>query len=61
MFICFDVFSLVLQAAGGAIADTSKSPAAGQSGINIMIAGLAVQVVSLTVFRRPLRRLRVVG
>ncbi|MCJ1478075.1 hypothetical protein MMC13_006750 [Lambiella insularis] len=50
VFICCDVFALVLQATGGAIADTSNSGSTGQSGINIMIAGLAFQVASLTLF-----------
>ncbi|MCJ1316820.1 hypothetical protein MMC15_002141 [Xylographa vitiligo] len=50
VFICCDIFSLVLQATGGGIADTSNTPSQGQSGINIMIAGLAFQVASLTLF-----------
>ncbi|KAL8709907.1 MAG: hypothetical protein Q9220_005357 [cf. Caloplaca sp. 1 TL-2023] len=50
IFICCDVFSLVLQAIGGALADTADTHSAEQSGINIMIAGLSFQVVSLTVF-----------
>ncbi|KAI4114925.1 MAG: hypothetical protein LQ338_007937 [Usnochroma carphineum] len=50
VFICCDVFSLVLQAIGGALADTANTHDAQQTGINIMIAGLAFQVVSLTVF-----------
>ena len=49
-FICFDLFSLVLQAIGGAIASTSDSQSSKQSGINIMIAGLSTQVVSLFLF-----------
>ncbi|KAL8726140.1 MAG: hypothetical protein Q9166_006897 [cf. Caloplaca sp. 2 TL-2023] len=50
IFICCDVFSLVLQAIGGAIADTAGTEDLQQTGINIMIAGLAFQVVSLSVF-----------
>ncbi|KAL8718275.1 MAG: hypothetical protein Q9225_004566 [Loekoesia sp. 1 TL-2023] len=50
IFICCDVFSLVLQAIGGALADTADSDDVQQTGINIMIAGLSFQVVSLTVF-----------
>lgn len=50
-FICFDIFSLVLQAAGGALAASSDSgDSSQQTGINIMIAGLAFQVVSLFLF-----------
>ncbi|MCJ1337747.1 hypothetical protein MMC09_003030 [Bachmanniomyces sp. S44760] len=50
-FMCCDFFSLILQAAGGAITDTADSGSPfQQTGINIMIAGLAFQVVSLFVF-----------
>lgn len=52
-FICFDLFSLILQAAGGAIAassDSSDPNSSAQTGINIMIAGLCFQVVSLFLF-----------
>ena len=48
-FITSDFISLVLQATGGAIADISKG-ASRQTGINIMIAGLFLQVISLSVF-----------
>ncbi|KAI4196609.1 MAG: hypothetical protein LQ346_003186, partial [Caloplaca aetnensis] len=50
IFICCDVFSLVLQAIGGALADTADTHSLQQTGINIMIAGLSFQVVSLSVF-----------
>ncbi|KAI4281201.1 MAG: hypothetical protein L6R35_005700 [Caloplaca aegaea] len=50
IFICCDVFSLVLQAIGGALADTADTESVQQTGIDIMIAGLSFQVVSLTVF-----------
>ncbi|KAL8760985.1 MAG: hypothetical protein Q9184_002855 [Pyrenodesmia sp. 2 TL-2023] len=50
IFICCDVFSLVLQAAGGGIADTAESRSLQQAGIDVMIAGLSFQVVSLTAF-----------
>lgn len=49
-FICFDIFSLILQAAGGAIAASTNDNSTSQTGINIMIAGLAFQVVSLFLF-----------
>ncbi|KAL9019841.1 MAG: hypothetical protein Q9185_002890 [Variospora sp. 1 TL-2023] len=50
IFICCDVFSLLLQAIGGALADTADTESVQQTGIDIMIAGLSFQVVSLTVF-----------
>jgi len=50
MFISSDVFSLILQAAGGALADTANTVDASWQGIDIMVAGLSFQVVSLTVF-----------
>ena len=50
-FVGWDFLSLVLQAAGGAIASTSNSGSPGQqSGINIMIAGLSTQLVSTFAF-----------
>lgn len=48
-FVAFDVVSLLLQAAGGAIT-TSNDDSTVQAGINIMIAGLASQVASLTLY-----------
>lgn len=50
IFICCDIFSLVLQAIGGALADIADTHELEQTGIDIMIAGLSFQVVSLTVF-----------
>lgn len=50
LFIACDIFSLVLQAFGGALADNRKKPHTAQTGVNIMIAGLACQVVSLSIF-----------
>ncbi|GLA75071.1 hypothetical protein AtubIFM55763_006333 [Aspergillus tubingensis] len=49
IFISFDIISLLLQAAGGAIT-TSDSASEVQDGINIMIAGLSSQVASLTLY-----------
>ncbi|KAF2257599.1 RTA1-domain-containing protein [Lojkania enalia] len=48
-FMTSDFFSLVLQATGGAIADTATGDGV-QTGTNIMVAGLVLQAVSLTVF-----------
>ena len=50
LFVCSDLLSLVLQAAGGAIASTANTHSVAQTGINIMIAGLSTQVVSMTAF-----------
>lgn len=54
-FIASDIVCLILQAAGGAITATSggtskQAEATRNMGINIMIAGLVLQVVSLLVF-----------
>ncbi|PYH70661.1 RTA1 domain-containing protein [Aspergillus vadensis CBS 113365] len=52
LFIICDLVSLILQAAGGAITSTADADQAdlAQTGVNIMIAGLASQVVSLVLF-----------
>lgn len=55
IFMTTDFTCLVLQATGGAIASTSGGETQdeidmGRAGIDIMIAGLALQVVSLTFF-----------
>lgn len=52
VFVFCDVISLILQAAGGAITSIADADQANlaQTGINIMIAGLASQVVSLALF-----------
>jgi len=49
-FICCDFISLLLQAAGGAIASGANTPSQDQMGINIMIGGLSTQVASLVLF-----------
>ena len=49
-FVFCDLFSLLLQAAGGAIASGATDPAKDQMGINIMIAGLSTQIASLAIF-----------
>jgi hypothetical protein len=50
-FICCDLLSLILQAAGGAIASTSQyGTAEAETGVNIMIAGLSTQVAATTAF-----------
>lgn len=54
-FITSDVLCLILQAAGGAITATTAGSSDGaeamrNTGVNVMIAGLALQVVSLVFF-----------
>ena len=50
-FVIFDFFSLVLQGAGGGITSTEDPGSSGQqAGIDVMIAGLAWQVVSIFIF-----------
>jgi len=50
IFCGCDLFSLVLQAAGGGIASGATTASTDQMGINIMIAGLSFQVFSLALF-----------
>lgn len=50
IFVTFDVISLVLQGAGGGVAATADDKKGSDLGVNIMIAGLAFQVVSLVIF-----------
>ena len=51
-FVSFDVVSLILQSAGGAIASMADEGDKKQSdlGVNIMIAGLAAQVAATGAF-----------
>lgn len=49
-FMSSDFLSLVLQAAGGAITDTADANSTKQVGVDIMIAGLVLQALSLAVF-----------
>jgi hypothetical protein len=50
VFMTSDFLSLLLQAIGGALADTANTHKNAQVGIDIMIAGLLLQAVSLAVF-----------
>ncbi|MCJ1447833.1 MAG: hypothetical protein MMC23_008345 [Stictis urceolatum] len=50
VFMISDFFSLVLQGAGGGLASTGDTPDQVNTGVNVMIAGLAFQVVSLVIF-----------
>ncbi|CZR50251.1 related to RTA1 domain protein [Phialocephala subalpina] len=49
-FIICDIISLVLQAAGGALADLAATPEQGRTGVHVMVAGLSFQVASLALF-----------
>jgi hypothetical protein len=50
-FICSDFIALVLQSAGGGIADQgSLSPSARNGGVHLMVAGLSFQVLSILIF-----------
>jgi hypothetical protein len=49
-FMTCDFISLLLQAAGGAIASSANDQSATNTGVNIMIAGLSFQVISLLLF-----------
>ncbi len=50
IFISADLVSLILQAAGGAIASIANDKKTSNLGVNVMIAGLAFQVVSIFLF-----------
>ncbi|PMD32729.1 RTA1-domain-containing protein [Hyaloscypha variabilis F] len=50
IFCSCDLFSLVLQALGGGMTSSAHTYSAQQTGINIMLAGLSAQVISLFIF-----------
>jgi hypothetical protein len=50
LFMTCDFLSLLLQAAGGAIASAANTKSTSDIGVNIMITGLSFQVVSLALF-----------
>ncbi len=50
VFMFSDFISLVLQAAGGAVASGTTTLAKARTGTNIMVVGLVFQVVSLVIF-----------
>jgi hypothetical protein len=50
IFCSFDFISLLLQAAGGGIAASTKKPDLLNTGKNVMLAGLGFQVASLVIF-----------
>ena len=50
IFISCDVFSIMLQAVGGALASAAEDMALLKVGDNVMITGLATQVFTLVIF-----------
>ncbi|CBF84276.1 hypothetical protein AN2651.2 [Aspergillus nidulans FGSC A4] len=50
VFISCDIVALVLQSIGGAMTSTADDADGRETGVNIMIAGLAFQVAALTLF-----------
>lgn len=50
IFVSCDILSLILQAAGGALTSIADTQSLSDTGVNIMIAGLAFQVFSLALF-----------
>jgi hypothetical protein len=50
IFVGCDVLALVLQAIGGGMAATAKDKHGSRRGVNIMIAGLISQVITMTLF-----------
>ncbi|KAM0749135.1 RTA1-domain-containing protein [Meredithblackwellia eburnea MCA 4105] len=49
-FITADVFSLVLQGAGGGIAATATTQSMGHAGSNLMLSGIVIQLVVMLIF-----------
>lgn len=49
-FVASDFLALVLQSAGGAVAETANDRTTSKAGTNVMVGGLAFQVASLIVF-----------
>ena len=50
IFICFDIFSLCLQAIGGGIAASANTSTGSSNGAHIMLAGIIFQVITLVAF-----------
>lgn len=50
IFMTADIVSLILQSVGGGMADSAATKADSRQGVNVMIGGLAFQVVSMTIF-----------
>jgi hypothetical protein len=49
-FMCSDFIALLLQSAGGGIADQGSNQATRNSGVHLMVAGLSFQVLSTFIF-----------
>ncbi|KIJ38738.1 hypothetical protein M422DRAFT_210772 [Sphaerobolus stellatus SS14] len=50
IFVATDIFSLVVQAVGGAIASIAKTNSASNLGSNILLAGIIIQTVGLVCY-----------
>ncbi|KAL4914009.1 RTA1 like protein-domain-containing protein [Aspergillus aurantiobrunneus] len=50
VFVSCDVVALILQSVGGALTSMAEDNASRETGVNVMIAGLAFQVAALTLF-----------
>ena len=50
VFVSCDLLALVLQAIGGGMAATAKGKKGSRTGVNIMIAGLLSQVITMILF-----------
>jgi hypothetical protein len=50
IFVGCDLLSLVLQGAGGGMAATARDSKGSRTGVNIMIAGLVSQVITMSLF-----------
>ena len=50
IFILCDLFSLILQGAGGGLAATADSDSSASTGNNLMMAGIVFQVFTLLIF-----------
>jgi hypothetical protein len=50
IFISCDLLALILQGAGGGMAATAKDTKGSRTGVNIMIAGLISQVITMVLF-----------
>jgi hypothetical protein len=49
-FMCSDFIALILQSAGGGIADQGSNQSTRNSGVHLMVAGLSFQVLSILIF-----------
>ena len=50
IFVCGDLASLIIQAVGGSTASAAKTDAKASTGANIMVGGIAVQLVVMSLY-----------